>query len=345
MPSRLAYASSMIRFFPRQLRVAAMAVVFLTLTAAAHSAPVDILFDTDMMTDCDDAGAMAVLHALADRGECRILATVVSSADPKAALAVEIINTYYGRPELPIGMIKGEGVKAGSKFLTGLTERFPHKLTPGTIPDAEPIYRDVLERAPDGSVVVVTVGYLTNVRRLIESPARGEHLSGLDLARRKVRKLVVMGGNFIGDPPRDDLKLGNVNFQRDAKSAIEVIQRWPGTLEFVGREIGSVPSGLQVGANLIRTPETNPVRVAYDLYGGGVKNRHVADLTTILYAVRGLRDYWDLSAPGRMEIAADVSFTWQPDPVGKQRYLKKRAGDRAIEAVLDELLLAAPKGR
>ena len=41
-----------------------------TLTAA----PVKILFDTDMTTDCDDAGAMAVLHALADRGECEILA-------------------------------------------------------------------------------------------------------------------------------------------------------------------------------------------------------------------------------------------------------------------------------
>jgi len=87
------------------------------------------------------------------------------------------------------------------------------------------------------------------------------------------------------------------------------------------------------------------VRVAYDLYGGGVKNRHVADLTAVLYAVRGLRDYWEFSAPGRMEIAPDVSFTWHPDATGNQRYLRKRAGhDREVEAALDELLLAPPAG-
>ena len=33
------------------------------------ASPVPILFDTDMDTDCDDVGAMAILHTLADRGE------------------------------------------------------------------------------------------------------------------------------------------------------------------------------------------------------------------------------------------------------------------------------------
>ena len=327
-------------------RASCCVVAALVCALHAIAAPPSILFDTDMMTDCDDAGAMAVLHALADRGECRILATVVSSAEPRSALAVEIFNDYYGRPELPVAMVKGEGVKAGSRFLEGLTTRFPHRLQADAIPDARPLYRETLEREPDGSVTVVTVGYLTNVRQLLESPASEGHLSGLELARRKVKRLVCMGGNFIGDPPRDDLKLGNVNFQRDARSAVYVIQNWPGALDFVGREIGSVPSGLQLGEHLIRTPETNPVRVAYDLYGGGVKNRHVADLTTVLYAVRGLRDYWDVSAPGHMEIQPDASFVWVPEEHGRQRYLRKRGdNDRAIEAALDELLLQPPRPR
>lgn len=38
---------------------------------------VKIIFDTDMHTDCDDAGALAVLHALADNWECDILAVIV----------------------------------------------------------------------------------------------------------------------------------------------------------------------------------------------------------------------------------------------------------------------------
>ena len=46
---------------------------------AAAAAPVKIIFDTDMLTDFDDVGALACLHALADAGECEILATVSST--------------------------------------------------------------------------------------------------------------------------------------------------------------------------------------------------------------------------------------------------------------------------
>lgn len=63
----------------------------------AANARVKVFFDTDMMTDCDDAGAMAVLHALADLGECEILATVASVGDPKSIATVDAINRYYGR--------------------------------------------------------------------------------------------------------------------------------------------------------------------------------------------------------------------------------------------------------
>src|SRR3990170_406515 len=60
---------------------------------------VKIIFDTDFHTDCDDAGALAVLHALADRGECEILAIMCSTRDPFSAPAIDVINTYYGRPD------------------------------------------------------------------------------------------------------------------------------------------------------------------------------------------------------------------------------------------------------
>lgn len=38
----------------------ALAVLF---TPSLTGAPVPIIFDTDMDTDCDDAGALAALHA------------------------------------------------------------------------------------------------------------------------------------------------------------------------------------------------------------------------------------------------------------------------------------------
>src|SRR3954447_4901419 len=116
---------------PRRWLIVAVPLLCSTLARGQHTTlattqPVPILFDTDMMTDCDDAGAMAVLHALADNGECEILATVVSARDPWSVAAVDAINTYYGRPDLPIGTVKEGGVLEKSKFTRRIGEDFPN---------------------------------------------------------------------------------------------------------------------------------------------------------------------------------------------------------------------------
>lgn len=310
----------------------------------AAAAPVPIIFDTDMDTDCDDAGALAVLHALADRGECGILATVVSTRHPGAAPTVAAINAYYGRT-LPIAAVKRGGVNERSAYAGEIAQEFPQPLrSTDDAPDAALLYRDLLEILPDHSVTIVTVGYLTNLRNLLELPAADGHPAGIELARQKVQRFVCMGGNFIGTRPRDDLKLGNVNFQRDAASALHVVKHWPGPIDFVGREIGSVPSGLTAGAVLAQTPANNPVRRAYEHYfGGKLKSRHVADLVTVLYAVRGARDYWTVSPPGRLDLHDDITLDWVSDPAGQHRYLLKKMRDRDVEAVLNELLIQPPK--
>lgn len=304
------------------------------------AAPVKIIFDTDMLTDCDDAGAMAVLHALADRGECEILATVTSVPEVNSIATVDAINRYRGRPDLPLGMVKGAGVMEKSKFAAQIAKEFQHRVTSAeAVSDAVTVYREILAKQPDHSVVIVTVGYLTNLKNLLQTPG------GADLVRSKVARWICMGGNFIGKPPKDDLKLGNVNFQRDAASAHFVIHHWPGEVVFAGREVCSVPSGLQIGESLATTPTDNPVRRAYEHYfGGTTKNRHVADLATVLHAVRGLSDCWDISAPGRMDLREDMAFDWQPATDGRQRYLlKKRNNDPHVEATLNQLLIAPAK--
>lgn len=318
------------------------------ISTTARAEPVRIFFDTDMATDCDDAGALAVLHVLADQGECEILATVSSSLNPTACAAIDAINRYYHRPDLPVGTVKGPGVNEKSRFTQSLAAEFAHRFKGGQQPpDALTIYRDVLEKQPDGSVTLVTVGYLTNLRNLMQLPASDGHVSGMDLIRTKVRSYVCMGGNFMGSPPVDDLKLDNVNFRRDAASAVEVIRHWPTRLDFAGREVCSIPSGLQAGAVLIDTPKENPVRRAYEVYlGGPGRTRHVADLVTVLYAVRGLRDCWDLSAPGTMDIAQDCSFKWKSLANGTRHHILKKPGnDRQVESVIDGLLKVPPKPR
>ena len=326
-----------------------LAAVFGLSIPSLRAVPVDIFFDTDMETDCDDAAALAILHALADNQECEILATVVSVRDWASAATVAAINAYYGRPALPLGMVKGDGVLEKSKFASQIAKEFPtHVKSAADVPDATLVYREVLEKRPDQSITIVTVGYVTNLKNLLQLPADGSHPSGLDLIKAKVKTWVCMGGNFIGDPPKDDLKLGNVNFQRDAASAHYAVHHWPTPLVFVGREIGSVPSGLQIGDRLAEAPPGSPVRAAYSHYfGGTIKKRHVADPTTVLYAVRGLHDYWDISK-GTMDLSPDMTFTWQNDPQARQTHLLKKQkngvpNDREIEKVLEGLLLQPPR--
>ncbi|MDB5295983.1 MAG: nucleoside hydrolase, partial [Phycisphaerales bacterium] len=261
--------------------------------ATTSAAAAKILFDTDMDSDCDDLGALAALHALADRGEAEILATTVSSLNKWSAPCVDAINTFYGRPDLPIGAPKGVGAQKPSKYAERIAAEFPHDLTSGDdAPDARRVYRDALAAQPDHSVTVVTVGYLTNVADLLREPAADGRQSGADLVRAKVKRWVCMGGNFVGSPPHDDLKLTNNNFTFDKAASLYAVKNWPVELVFVGREIGSVPSGLKAGARLAELPDANPIRRGYALYfGGAPKDRHVADQTTVLFAVRGAGDW------------------------------------------------------
>lgn len=78
-------------------------LLVLAFAYSASAAPVKIIFDTDMITDFDDVGALACLHALADAGECEILATVSSTRGNASVGAIEVINHYYGRSDLPVG--------------------------------------------------------------------------------------------------------------------------------------------------------------------------------------------------------------------------------------------------
>ena len=89
-----------------------------TLALPLFADPVKVILDTDMITDFDDVGALACLHALADAGECEILATVSCTRGNASTAAIGVINGYYGRADLPVGCAKGMGVMgayAGAK--------------------------------------------------------------------------------------------------------------------------------------------------------------------------------------------------------------------------------------
>jgi inosine-uridine nucleoside N-ribohydrolase len=304
----------------------------------AGQKPVKLIFDCDMDSDCDDAGALGILHALADRDEVEPLAVMLSARNPDAPACVAAINRYYGR-ELPIGIPGPHAPLQKSKYTTTVAKTLPEG-TDIAKHDAVALYRQILKKADDASITIVTVGDLSNLAPMMEDPQMTA------LVKQKVKLYVCMGGNFIGNPAKDDLKLGNNNFTIDAKSTYTAITHWPTPIVFAGREMCSVPSGLKVGKRLAETPKENPVRIAYEAYfDGQPKDRHVADLATVVFAVRGLGNNWGAEQAGAMELARDMTFTWNYENPRPMAYLLKKKPDREVEKVIEELLVAAPKGR
>ena len=162
--------------------------------------PVSIIFDTDIGPDYDDVGAIALLHAMADSGECKILATIASNKDPYIAAVLNVLNTYFKRPAIPIAVVKGEAVNEPSreKWDSMLVKNYPHTIKNNDeAEDALVLYRKLLAAQPDASVTIVTVGFLTNMANLLQSkPDQYSPLTGKELVQRKVKQLVSMAARF-----------------------------------------------------------------------------------------------------------------------------------------------------
>ena len=277
--------------------------------AAPGARPTPIIFDTDMDTDCDDVGALAMLHALADAGEVTILATVVSSKFAYSAPCVEAINRYYGRGQLPIGAPKGRGASArrGSRYARQIAEAYKTRLTTNAdADDAVDVYRRTLAARPDRSVVVVTVGYLTNLRDLLGSKGdRHSPLDGTRLVRAKVARWVCMGGRYP-----QHLRHGEYgNFMPDANAAVEAAERWPTTVYFSG-----LGAKVLTGRTLPETPADSPVRRAYKLYLKDKPARSSWDQTALLFAVRPGAAFWSLRKRGSNHIYPNGTNRWVDRP-------------------------------
>src|SRR5690606_19565522 len=130
-----------------------------------------IIFDTDMGPDYDDVGAITVLHALADSGECELLATVASDRHPSVAPTIALFNRYFGRDTLPVGIAVPDApeLMAPNGWNDSLINRYAPELRNRDFPDAVRLYRQVLAGQPDTSVTVVTVGFLSNLAALLTS--------------------------------------------------------------------------------------------------------------------------------------------------------------------------------
>jgi len=173
---------------------------FLFFISVAKAQPESVIFDSDMGPDYDDVGAIALLHAFADDGKANILATIASTKYDKVAAVFSVFNTYFKRPNISIGVPKGEALdlRDFQHWSDSVVTNYPHAInTNKDVPDAVALYRRILAIQPDKSVTIITVGFLTNLKNLLQSKAdMFSPLNGEQLVRQKVKQLVSMAGRF-----------------------------------------------------------------------------------------------------------------------------------------------------
>lgn len=354
---------------PMSFQLTVVLVLLAATLPCSHAAgsKVPIIIDTDMSIDVDDVGMLCAAHALQDNGETEILGMVHDSGAKAGAGAISVINRYYGRDEIPIGAYRGKiGARSGCApkvkdqpeppcegwednphehwtndgqgvYIDDLVRLFPHRIASADeAPDAVTVYRDALSAAAEHSVVIVSVGFTTNLLDLIRSrPDSSSPLTGKDLVKSRVKKLVLMGGRREpgwNDPPEWNLAGcggGCGHFDDLADLSENTFNEWPDSvpIEMIGFEIGvDVHTGYVNQTGLHPSPKymNSPCRVAYRLFCARMhgwcekdKGRASWDPMALVYAVRGEQGFYSKQF-GMLQV----------DPVtGMNRWLKRDSTD------------------
>lgn len=299
-----------------------------------------LIFDTDIAEDCDDVGAMAVLHALADKGELDILAMMVSMPVEYGAPALDAINTYFRRPDIPIGTLKNSQDALGAANLDvynrALAMKFPNDVKHAdNAPNALALYRELLAKEPDNSVVIVTVGPLTNLYHLMNSTA-DEHspLNGMDLIRRKVKRFIMAGGKLPNG--------SSYNFRISPGKSEYVINNWPTEHWLVPNELGdSVFTGTEM---ISKTKAQNPIHVAYDLYQRahpGWEFRPSWDQMAVYIAARPHDALFKTDTTGSVK-ATKHHIAWLDSPDKDHVWFQPNSTREERREVIEELMIHEP---
>jgi pyrimidine-specific ribonucleoside hydrolase len=301
--------------------------------------PLKIIFDTDLGPDYDDVGALAFLHAMADSGKAEILATVSSNKHELVAPCIDVINTYFGRPDIPVGAPKSEGVNINSPYhwADTIVARYPHLInSTSDTPDAVEVYRKILSEQPDSSVTIVTVGYLTNIRNLLKSqPDNISPLTGNELVSKKVRKLISMAGKF----PQGK----EYNVYMDSVASEYAFMNWPGEIIFTGWEIGNeIHTGLRlIKSDIMNSPVKDVFRISIPKSEEDKNGRMSWDETAVLIGVYGTEGFFD-TVRGRIIVNPDGSNRWENDPEGKHTYVIQKMPVNRMSIFIEKRMMHIP---
>ncbi len=300
------------------------------------SEQVNVLLDLNIDGDCTNLGALSVLHVLANRGKARILATTACFNSPLATGCIKAINRYYGRGDLPVGILHRQNETHPTPFMKPVNEKFcPDHPNGEDAPDSVTVMRRALAGEPDGSVTFVVVGCFASAAALLESgPDEISPLTGQELCDRKIRRLVAMAGEF----PTFNETFGENNIVVQIPAARYVTEHFKGELVLSGYEVGIRARSLREFR--LHGPDDHPLKMMYVINDGEgfTEGNPSWDHTAVIEGVLP-GEFFDLHESGRIDVTEKEGITvWRPEEGGKQSYLIPRVPLDEVAAYINDLI-------
>ncbi len=301
----------------------------------------NIILDTDFGGDADDLGALIMLNHLSDQGQCNLLSIMVCANEHDAVAAVDATNLYYDN-EFPIATSTYSTYHNKNWYNREIASKFLHRVTNSEVPLATAKYRELLVAAEDGTIQIVTVGPLNNIRDLLQSaPDSISPLSGSELVAQKVKGFTIMGGRF----PSGEQEW---NFYGNMPGVTKwVVENLEVPVTFVGAEVGDA---LPIGREFNELKSHNPLSVGFLYFSefapwksaefkGEILDNSSFDQVALLHAIYGDNyGLWDISPAGVCSVSEDGETTWSESADGDHRYLIINGGREELRAKLLELM-------
>ena len=291
--------------------------------------PVNMILDADFGSSTDDLIALMMLNHYIDQGLVDLKGVVVDREGENNAGVVDIFNTYYGHPYIPVGLERN-GVKNPRVFIpyNGICDLkdaqgnplFKRSFDASKCMDGWKLYRKILSKAEDKSIVIVAIGFATSLSQLMESKAdEYSKLTGLDLFEQKVKAVYIQSGRF--EP--EDSTCG-YNMRAASKQAAIFYDKLPESVElimspsYVGESMNYLPE--DVIADLSWT-ENNPIKAVYTHYTCDT-GQCMWDVNCVTNAIFGDSQF-NMSPRGYVTFVdkgEESLMLFKQDPYGNARY-------------------------
>ena len=292
-----------------------------------------ILLDTDMGSDCDDAGALALLHIMCKDKNAEILAITHCASEIGGTITIQAINEYFGKENIPVGRYVTKAFLEDShckKYTATIMKDYLETHEMPVFESAVRVMRKCLVKHRD--VTMISIGVLNNIAELLESGGDDiSDLTGLELISRSVKELYVMGGNF------KDLSIPEYNIRCDIKASQLVSNQFPAPIIYCGFELGErVFTG-----KCFQHRKDNPMKKIYSLYNeSGV--RESWDPITVFCALEPESDLFVKSEKKKITFSDDGKSICEDG--GKDCYMIMNKTPEQVQEVLERICTAAGKG-